>query len=73
MLISKGRLHWELPEPLIIWAAEMFTMLFDLRLKGLMALTMYFTAEQLCRSVRVCGACGWLRSMVHEGRSLCKS
>ena len=48
MFFSK-RITWELPEPLIIWAAEMCTVLFDLRLKGLLALTMYFTSEQLCR------------------------
>ncbi|CAJ1378647.1 unnamed protein product [Effrenium voratum] len=40
----------ELQEQLLVWVAEMLTLLWNIRLAGLLALTSYFTADHLCRT-----------------------
>ncbi|CAK9027064.1 unnamed protein product [Durusdinium trenchii] len=47
---SRPAVWFEVQEQLLIWAAEMLTLLCNLRLSGLLALAGYFTGDHLCRT-----------------------
>eukprot|EP00913_Durusdinium_trenchii_P001788 g1656.t1 len=49
---SRPAVWFEVQEQLLIWAAEMLTLLCNLRLSGLLALAGYFTGDHLCRTKR---------------------